>query len=120
MENDRPAEILSKDESEEEPVPVSPSIPVPVRKTPSLVSEQYIRIPEKKAEPTKEIKKEEPFIVPNVAVGDSVSHKLFGVGTVAFLDKAGKYIRVRFRIGEKTFLFPDAFRLGFLRLPNNP
>ena len=75
MENDRPAEILSKDESEEEPVPVSPSIPVPVRKTPSLVSEQYIKIPEKKAEPTKKIKKEEPFIVPNVAVGDSVSHK---------------------------------------------
>ena len=30
-------------------------------------------------------------------------------------DKAGKHIRVEFSAGEKTFIFPDAFKQGFLK-----
>ncbi len=51
-----------------------------------------------------------------VTVGASVTHKAFGDGTVAWIDKAQKFIRVKFLGGEKTFKFPDAFKQGFLKL----
>ena len=44
-----------------------------------------------------------------------VIHKTFGVGTVTKLDKAQKHVRVKFKAGEKTFIFPDAFIKGFLK-----
>lgn len=31
------------------------------------------------------------------------------------IDKAQKHIRVKFAAGEKTFIFPDAFKAGFLK-----
>ncbi len=49
-----------------------------------------------------------------VGVGTAVKHKTFGNGTVIWMDKAKKYIRVRFPTGEKQFIFPDAFIGGFL------
>ena len=49
-----------------------------------------------------------------VGVGTVVKHKTFGEGTVAWMDKAKKYIRVKFAAGEKQFIFPDAFVGGFL------
>lgn len=35
------------------------------------------------------------------------------------MDKVKKHIRVTFTIGEKNFLFPDAFAKGFLKKENN-
>lgn len=61
-------------------------------------------------------KKEDDFVVPDVAEGSSVVHKAFGEGTITKLDKAQKHIRVTFAVGEKTFVFPDAFKMGFLKL----
>lgn len=52
---------------------------------------------------------------PDVRDGAVVVHKSFGEGTVTKLDKARKHIRVKFAVGEKTFIFPDAFNTGFLR-----
>lgn len=52
-----------------------------------------------------------------VEVGAKVTHKTFGTGEVTWIDKAGKHIRVEFSAGEKTFIFPDAFKQGFLK-PN--
>ena len=49
-----------------------------------------------------------------VGVGTAVKHKTFGEGTVVWMDKAKKYIRVKFAAGEKQFIFPDAFVGGFL------
>lgn len=49
-----------------------------------------------------------------VGVGTTVKHKTFGEGTVVWMDKAKKYIRVKFAAGEKQFIFPDAFIGGFL------
>ena len=46
----------------------------------------------------------------------AVKHKLFGVGNVVRIDKAKKYIYVKFDAGEKSFVFPDAFIHGFLVL----
>ena len=56
-------------------------------------------------------------ILAPVSVGTIVNHKTFGEGTVVWIDKAKKYIRVKFAKGEKPFIFPDAFTGGFLHLP---
>lgn len=56
------------------------------------------------------------FMPPQVKDGSIVLHKSFGEGVVTKLDKAMKHIRVKFAGGEKTFIFPDAFKMGFLKL----
>ena len=61
-------------------------------------------------------KKEEAFVAPDVQDGSVVVHKTFGEGTVTKIDKAQKHIRVTFAVGEKTFIFPDAFKMGFLKM----
>lgn len=48
-----------------------------------------------------------------VKVGITVSHKKFGDGTVSWMSNDGKYIRIKFAVGEKQFVFPDAFISGF-------
>ena len=50
-----------------------------------------------------------------VKEGVSVHHKSFGDGTVANIDKAKKHIRVKFAVGEKNFIFPDAFLNSMIR-----
>lgn len=61
--------------------------------------------------------KRDVFTAPAVKSGDMVAHKKFGRGTVQSVDKAKKYIRIAFlEGGEKNFVFPDAFRDGFLKL----
>ena len=61
-------------------------------------------------------KPKEEIKIPVVNSGDKVKHKTFGEGTVSFIDKGKKHIRVKFAVGEKTFVFPDAFINGFLNL----
>ena len=51
-----------------------------------------------------------------VAVGGKVKHKVFGEGTVVNIDKARKYITVKFNAGEKRFVLQDSFDRGFLSL----
>lgn len=48
--------------------------------------------------------------------GAKVKHKKFGEGTIEKIDKGQKHINVSFNIGQKTFIFPDAFMNGFLEL----
>lgn len=120
MENDRPPETLPDDSEPEEDQ--SPAVPVSfaaVRKTPSLVTEQYevkpVEKPVVKPIPSQALK-EEPYVAPDVHKGDVVVHKIFGTGTITWIDKTGKHIRVNFNAGEKTFIFPDAFKAGFLKM----
>lgn len=71
----------------------------------------------KPASPVQPIKPAEPELdLSGAVVGVKVMHKSFGEGTITWLDKAGKHIRVQFSVGEKTFVFPDAFKGGFLKL----
>ena len=49
-----------------------------------------------------------------VTVGSIVFHKKFGKGTVVKLNNNDKYIYIKFALGEKKFVFPDAFVMGFL------
>ena len=50
-----------------------------------------------------------------VHVGVTVTHKKFGQGTIVWIDNAIKHMRIKFSVGEKQFIFPDAFILGFLK-----
>lgn len=92
-------------------------IPVTVGAKPSLVTEQYGI---SKPEPPKPAQTANPAPAPveidlsGVAVGGTVRHRMFGEGTIVKLDS--KYIRVQFKMGEKMFPFPDAFRNGFLNM----
>ena len=47
-------------------------------------------------------------------VDSIVHHKKFGKGTVVKLDKNAKFIHVKFVLGEKKFVYPDAFLMGFI------
>lgn len=49
-----------------------------------------------------------------VTVGSIVFHKKFGKGTVVKLNSNDRYIYIKFALGEKKFIFPDAFVMGFL------
>lgn len=60
-------------------------------------------------------KPKEEIKVPDVKVGDEVKHNTFGIGTVVYMDKAQKKLRVKFSVGEKTFVYPYAFIQGFLK-----
>lgn len=109
---------------EEEPVEAADAVtPVTTSKktvtvTPGhkqpLVTAQYGIDKKTTAATTQPAKKQEEYVAPDVKEGDIVKHKTFGNGTVTWFDKAGKHIRVKFAAGEKTFIFPEAFKMGFL------
>ncbi|MBQ2882853.1 MAG: hypothetical protein IJE43_03630 [Alphaproteobacteria bacterium] len=44
----------------------------------------------------------------------TVLHEKFGKGTLVKINKNEKFIHVKFTLGEKKFIFPDAFLMGFL------
>lgn len=69
-----------------------------------------------KATPLASVQTNKTDVDVDVSVGSAVVHKVFGEGTVTQLDKVLKHIRVAFAKGEKTFIFPDAFKNGFLRM----
>ena len=50
----------------------------------------------------------------SIGVDSTVIHKKFGKGTIVKMNRNDRFIYVRFSIGEKKFLFPDAFIDGFL------
>lgn len=62
--------------------------------------------------------KELAEILAKVKVGCMVTHKKFVEGIVTWMDNAKKYVRVKFSVGEKNFVFPNAFLLKFLELKN--
>lgn len=111
-------------EDELEPIPIAPKPePKPTAKT--YITGQYgIKPPlVKVAQPhipygasRKDEENLEEFVMPRISEGDAVKHKIFGDGAVTKLDKSRKHIRVKFADGEKTFIFPDAFKQGFLKL----
>ena len=52
----------------------------------------------------------------SIGVDSTVVHKKFGKGTVVKINKNEKFIHIRFTLGEKKFIFPDAFLMGFLEV----
>lgn len=52
----------------------------------------------------------------SIAIDSTVIHKKFGKGTVVKINKNEKFIHIKFTLGEKKFIFPDAFLMGFLEM----
>ena len=89
---------------------------------PRSITNQYGKPQVQPSQPKKEeasavdTKKEIERLVNLVVEGAVVKHKAFGNGTVEKMDKVKKHIRVKFEVGEKTFLFRDAFLKGYLSI----
>ena len=60
--------------------------------------------------------KELEEMLAKVEVGITVTHKKFGDGVITWISADNKYLRVKFSVGEKQFVFPDAFIMGFLKV----
>lgn len=84
-----------------------------VKPTASMVAEKPAPYGVKKPQPQSQPKNEVALDLSAVKEGAIVTHKAFGKGTVTKLD--GGKIRVKFDVGEKTFLFPSSFENGFLK-----
>ena len=52
----------------------------------------------------------------SIGVDSNVIHKKFGKGTFVKINKNEKFIHIKFTLGEKKFIFPDAFVMGFLEV----
>lgn len=108
---------MAADEREENiPEPVKP-VPksVSTASMPRSVTEQFgIKSSEPEKLKPMAAKKEPEIKVPEVTVGMKVFHKVFKEGTVVRFD--GKFVTVRFEIGEKRFQYPNGFTGGFLEI----
>ena len=102
---------------------------IPEKYRKSTAAERFSDIPSKTAGPSAPKKEPSPTEKPtgqnsvnwdellaDVGVDTQVSHKKFGDGTITWISADQKYMRVKFPVGEKQFLFPDAFIMGFLTL----
>lgn len=97
------AEPIKVDKNDNQPTPPEqPSKPVEVTAD----------TPSQESQPKKDIKD----IIETIGVDSIVVHKKFGKGTVIRIDKNDKYIYIKFIIGEKKFIFPDAFLNGFFEV----
>lgn len=52
----------------------------------------------------------------NLKVGCFVKHKKFGEGEITDINVDEKFILILYPIGEKKFVYPDAFHMGFLEM----
>lgn len=96
-------------------IPVKKPEPVSKPKTEYITGQYGVKPPVPIVIKEPERKKEIQIDLSGVVEKATVYHKTFGEGTVTKLDKAKKHIRVKFAVGEKNFIFPDAFEMGFLR-----
>lgn len=126
-----PAPTVEEPKKQEKPMPTQDEATKPISATPIVPSSKPLTTGATKqgsgsitsakkpiASPIAAFAKKESYIAPKVKEGDVVKHKKFGRGTIESLDKAQIHLRVRFEDGEKTFIYPDAFRDGFLVIHN--
>lgn len=93
------------------PVKVQPK-PVVVEAKPVISQPSKPAAEAKSAEPQEELKER----LARIEVEDIVYHKKFGKGEVVKINKNERFIFVKFMLGEKKFMFPDAFLMGFLEV----
>ena len=111
-----PTFTVSVSEPDEKIVATPQPKPQPEAKQSNFVTAAYgIKSPASPAAKPAETK-EDTFDYSKVQIGVTVNHKVFGDGTITWIDKARKYLRVQFSVGEKTFTMGTAFTQGFLSL----
>lgn len=110
------ASMAANEHEEDISEPFEPaSRPTPTAAKPQSVTAQFgIKSPEPEKPKPAPIKKEPEIKAPKVTVGMKVFHKVFKKGTVVKFD--GKFVTVRFDMGEKRFQYPQAFTVGFLEV----
>lgn len=110
------ASMAANEHEEDIPEPFEPaSRPTPTAAKPQSVTAQFgIKSPEPEKPKPAPIKKEPEIKAPDVTVGMKVFHKAFKDGTVVKFD--GKFVTVRFDMGEKRFQYPNGFTVGFLEV----
>lgn len=110
------ASMAANEHEEDIPEPFEPaSGPTPTAAKPQSVTAQFgIKSPEPEKPKPAPIKKEPEIKAPKVTVGMKVFHKVFKKGTVVKFD--GKFVTVRFDMGEKRFQYPNGFTVGFLEV----
>ncbi|WP_440299618.1 GIY-YIG nuclease family protein [Huintestinicola butyrica] len=108
---------MAADEREEDiPEPIKPALnPKPISAKPQSVTAQFgFKSPEPEKPKPMASKKEPEIKAPEVTVGMKVYHKAFKDGTVVKFD--GKFVTVKFDMGEKKFMYPAGFIGGFLEI----
>lgn len=110
------ASMAANEHEEDIPEPFEPaSRPTPTAAKPQSVTAQFgIKSPEPEKTKPEPIKKEPEIKAPDVTVGMKVFHKAFKDGTIVKFD--GKFVTVRFDMGEKRFQYPNGFTVGFLEV----
>ncbi len=124
-EDDRP-DVLYKEYAKDDDEQAEPTIIVrrapqphqtPTAKTTHVSAVEKIAADNQATRYTQQTEPEKKTVVLDlsaVQVGATVSHKAFGNGTVISLDNS--HIKVTFGDLQKTFLYPDAFIQGFLKV----
>lgn len=92
---------------------LSKPISVAITTEPKSVGKTTVNKPS--STPVKSDSKED-FDLSSLNVGTTVKHKVFGEGSIISIDSQKKYMKVKFNAGEKTFMLPDAFTNGFLKI----
>ena len=97
-------------------IPVKTALkPTPTAAKPHSVTAQFgFKSPEPEKPKPMAVKKEPEIKAPEVNVGMKVYHKVFKDGTVVKFD--GKFVTVKFDMGEKKFMYPAGFIGGFLEI----
>lgn len=103
-----------REENIPEPVKPAPKLAPTAAKPQSVTAQFGIKSPEPEKPKPAPIKKEPEIKTPEVTVGMKVFHKVFKEGVVVKFD--GKFVTVRFEIGEKRFQYPNGFTGGFLEI----
>ena len=84
----------------------------------SPVVQQHLVKPTMTAQPSQDIetKKALETKLESIGIDSPVIHNKFGKGIVVKINKNEKFIHIKFTLGEKKFIFPDAFLMGFLEV----
>ena len=81
-----------------------------------IVQPQSVRPTATAAPPESQTMQDLETKLETIGVDSTVTHKKFGKGTVVKINKNEKFIHIKFTLGEKKFIFPDAFLMGFLEV----
>ena len=93
-----------------------------MQQRPRTITDQYKKpqssslTPKRQEVPVEDSQKEIERLERLISKGAVVRHIGFGTGAITKVDKEKKHIRVKFDVGEKMFLFPDAFLKGYLSI----
>ena len=114
----KPSDIVEPKQVEVKKVEVRPSVAVSQpQPKPIVLPRSIVAMPQPVVPQEVKLQEDLEEKLEAVTIGSVVYHKTFGKGTVTKFNKNEQYIFVRFHLGgEKKFVFPMAFEMGFLEI----